>query len=487
METLPYEILIKTAVNLDYDNILNNCRINKLWNALCKDDDFWRQKAWFDFGIEPAQFNQTISNRQQRYLQIYSRFDIGRGSEKFKALNKCLHDAVKQGNMKKVKYFIFKGANDIEKGLYNSARYGHSDLVDYFLSLGALSVHKALVKAYRYGHLGIYIDLFTLRRIPDYDRYTYMQLCLAAVKKRHAGDLEMFLTLYRQSKKIPEYLGVPEDDWFESILSELVFGYGIVARVGMPKITEVMGIILMWRIRIGDLQFVRDNISDYIRDEPFYLNVANVIVATAEENQKETFNLILDEMVSQEKDLSEEYWDLVLQSLFWNNQMDLVEILKDKFNIKVDHTSLNLFYLLRYRFYDEFKREFLKIEAYKERRSMDILLFKIIDSGSLELFEFILQYPFLFTEDLDFKYHKVTSTGFLDMVVKLDQSSPINTNRDRLIYDGIYSENLGNIKTLITQYNCLPLSDISGIDKNLDPNFSQEVIEYIDDVRSLSE
>src|SRR5947208_156334 len=136
MEILPYELLTKIVTNLKYEEILDLCRVNKLWNLLCKDDDFWRQKAFLDFGIEPLQFNDTLLDSQQRYLQIYSRFNVMRGSEKFKALNRCLNDSVVKGNLKQVKYFISKGATATEIGLYTAAKYGHLDLVEYFLDCG---------------------------------------------------------------------------------------------------------------------------------------------------------------------------------------------------------------------------------------------------------------------------------------------------------------------------------------------------------------
>lgn len=50
MDTLAYETLFNTMLNLPAIDILNNCVINTTFRQICNDNYFWRQKYYVDYG-----------------------------------------------------------------------------------------------------------------------------------------------------------------------------------------------------------------------------------------------------------------------------------------------------------------------------------------------------------------------------------------------------------------------------------------------------
>ena len=52
MQTVPKDILVKLALDLDLPDLLNLCQVNKQINQkICASKDFWKQKLWKDYNL----------------------------------------------------------------------------------------------------------------------------------------------------------------------------------------------------------------------------------------------------------------------------------------------------------------------------------------------------------------------------------------------------------------------------------------------------
>lgn len=477
-ETLPYEAFFKIALELPYDDITNNCRVSRRWNDLCKDSYFWQQKALIDLNISLEKFNKHIDNltAKERYLQLYSRQNVSIGSERFKDRNHCLHDAVRKGDLALVKYFISMGANSIEKGLYTAAKYGNFELVDYFLSLGALSIEKALVKAYKNDQTDMYHYLFALRK-PEYDKYTYTYLILAAAEKGDIDDaIVSWFKEYQKAPELSEEFALPDEGW---LLSNLKENFNLPSEVYQQLgVTPEMGLFaFLDRIKQNDVNFIKTHVSQFVTSElPF--NTITAVITAIKYKRYYISSLILNEFNRQGKTLSEANADRLMRELVKYDQKEVIKALQKIAEIKPIYY---LDYFLENHLYDEFKDYLLENkDLFEELKKEDgiPILDEIISKGSLELLRFLLSNSNLSIYAIGYLYHLIIDNAYFDMFKILDKYVKFKCGSAPYLNSAIYSENLSMIKFLI-DLGCPIEYDIGGIDRDLDPNFTQSVIDYL--------
>jgi hypothetical protein len=51
MDRLPNELLFEILLPLTYRQILKICNVNKRFNSICRDEDFWNRKSLRDVGL----------------------------------------------------------------------------------------------------------------------------------------------------------------------------------------------------------------------------------------------------------------------------------------------------------------------------------------------------------------------------------------------------------------------------------------------------
>ncbi len=94
------EITQEILLNLDYDSIINFCRVNKQAINFCNDPYFWLSKAKQDFNVTPDFFKSTNLSPSQRYLQILTENGgIASGSIRFLSIEQFTLRAIKKGRL----------------------------------------------------------------------------------------------------------------------------------------------------------------------------------------------------------------------------------------------------------------------------------------------------------------------------------------------------------------------------------------------------
>lgn len=74
-----YSLLRQTLLSLPSSKLLEECRVNKLFNDICNDDNFWHDKTIIDFG-EQVQNPNGIPWNDVYQMKIMERFFQPRGS-----------------------------------------------------------------------------------------------------------------------------------------------------------------------------------------------------------------------------------------------------------------------------------------------------------------------------------------------------------------------------------------------------------------------
>lgn len=97
------DILLRT----NYDDIINYCRTCTYAIYVCKDNDFWMEKAFMEFGISSDLFKNTDLIPAQRYLELLTNNGgVGIGSEYFTLISECMKRAIRQDNSHLVQYLL---------------------------------------------------------------------------------------------------------------------------------------------------------------------------------------------------------------------------------------------------------------------------------------------------------------------------------------------------------------------------------------------
>lgn len=120
------DVDLKILSELDDRDLLNYCRTHKYGNELCNNEDFWRNRVQIKFpGAE--KIKSPNMNWKIFYLKIIYY------SNKYEGGNRAMLEAAKRNDIDMVQFFVMQGAFDFEGGLQLAAKKGNRKLVDFFI------------------------------------------------------------------------------------------------------------------------------------------------------------------------------------------------------------------------------------------------------------------------------------------------------------------------------------------------------------------
>lgn len=125
MDQLPTEILQQFALIMDYEDLMEYCRVSKKTTKICNDNIFWLQKITHDFNIYISDQNafflyKMIIKMIDLYPEVYSLFKLGNNNA---ALLKLLEN--KNPDLHIVKILIKHGATNLNEAMLKVVQ--HSD------------------------------------------------------------------------------------------------------------------------------------------------------------------------------------------------------------------------------------------------------------------------------------------------------------------------------------------------------------------------
>lgn len=127
MRYLPYEDLCKWKEIPELVSYYNNVHC-------------WALKSLFEYGVSIQRFKETKYPPSERYLQILSRYDCVKESERYIPISLCLTRSAENGNLDLVRYFYSQSHVQSDKDIHR----------------------EALLRATERGHYPVVADLLTL-------------------------------------------------------------------------------------------------------------------------------------------------------------------------------------------------------------------------------------------------------------------------------------------------------------------------------------
>lgn len=162
LESLPYEILFSILLDRPVAEISRVCRASSRLAEICRDWNFWADKAKRDFELPRNLFDDTeIEDPRHRYREIES-------YQKQERLDDLLVASSIRREFDWLRYFINHGATQdaLNEALDFAAGVGDDlDIVKYLIENGATYVNLALVSAASHGNLNIAKYLVSLGQI----------------------------------------------------------------------------------------------------------------------------------------------------------------------------------------------------------------------------------------------------------------------------------------------------------------------------------
>ena len=129
MDVLPYELLIKIAVELKYSDLVNFCLTCSHIKSLYYDSYFWKRVSHHNFDI--------ITDNRNKYIELYCNMNLyyPPGAEAIIDVDDCIFTAALNGQRANVDYFLNKGGS---KNSAFSAAIASNDvnLMTYLMSAG---------------------------------------------------------------------------------------------------------------------------------------------------------------------------------------------------------------------------------------------------------------------------------------------------------------------------------------------------------------
>src|SRR5437868_3044278 len=98
LENLPPEIITSILLDLSYDDLLHLCQVSHYLSSFCRNESFWREKAYRDFQFPKSLFDQFKPQEPRlQYLRIEAMINNP---------NQYLVEGAKDGNVALVRYLI---------------------------------------------------------------------------------------------------------------------------------------------------------------------------------------------------------------------------------------------------------------------------------------------------------------------------------------------------------------------------------------------
>lgn len=238
--SLPYENLFNILINLPFNDIINYCLVNLNAAAICNDNSFWKQKAFYDFGISSRDFDRydkTSLDAKSRYIQLnFSNkpndnlsanlkraainnnatainFFIGQGTDKksafkgvgitgnltlfkdlirvypsMKYVYQTLYSAIKNEHMTLIKYIMENYYIQPTYKLYNATMYKNRsiEIVDYIFKNKEIESETSLDLAAKANNIDI-INYLLLNKIQDQENLleSYLSIIIGAAEGNH--------------------------------------------------------------------------------------------------------------------------------------------------------------------------------------------------------------------------------------------------------------------------------------------------------------
>jgi hypothetical protein len=184
LSALPYELLFRIALQLDFPDIQRLCRVSQVFNELCQDDYFWLSLYRRDISqVRPPPATILVRQSYQRIMTQFSHlkpdvalFEASRyGYERLVnsilqtipspdrfTLNVTMDRAAEGGHGDIVNQMLQLGARDYNLTMARAAEGGHQDIVNQMLRLGATDYNWAMAEAARWGHQEIINQMLKL-------------------------------------------------------------------------------------------------------------------------------------------------------------------------------------------------------------------------------------------------------------------------------------------------------------------------------------
>ena len=130
------DVDIKILNELPDEELVNMCQVNKEYNKICNNDNFWRNRILFKY----PELNIDILNKYKKN-RTWSQYYI-HDLRKINSTNAqtTLFNGIENGRLDWVIVAVENGANVRvynDQAVRNASRNGHLDVVKYLVSLGA--------------------------------------------------------------------------------------------------------------------------------------------------------------------------------------------------------------------------------------------------------------------------------------------------------------------------------------------------------------
>ena len=161
MEKTTKDIVIELAIQLDLPDILQFCLTSKkINNYVCSNKDFWIRKMYLDYGIKFADINYDDPRKYYENIRKLKTTDFFNYSQLGNDDPKVYYDFIKErgdyynagfinaarrGYMGLVRYYIKKGANQIETATKAAEKGEHWDIVNYLNTIPRSNVYSKLI------------------------------------------------------------------------------------------------------------------------------------------------------------------------------------------------------------------------------------------------------------------------------------------------------------------------------------------------------
>lgn len=109
MEQLPPDLYYLLAIYLDYDSVRKYCQIFRKFSPVCRDPNFWRDKAIYDIGMDDQDWKEVVKetgDAQEAYVRLAAENNIPFwGAEKYGNIDNLTEAAAKFDNLPLLQYF----------------------------------------------------------------------------------------------------------------------------------------------------------------------------------------------------------------------------------------------------------------------------------------------------------------------------------------------------------------------------------------------
>jgi hypothetical protein len=120
------DVDLKILSELEDIDILNYCKTHKYGKELCDNENFWENRVETKFP-KAAQIKSPNRTWKNFYMKIVYYLD------KYKSMGKAMLEAVTRNESDMIEFLIIKGASNLSDGMKYASNTGNQRLVDFFI------------------------------------------------------------------------------------------------------------------------------------------------------------------------------------------------------------------------------------------------------------------------------------------------------------------------------------------------------------------